>query len=193
LLELVLYELLGLKGRSFWQVPIPHTCSWSWKKILKLRRDAKDFLTFRVADGSNIFLWFDSWHPAECLFDWYGYRIVYDAGSAIGPKLSSIIRNGEWYWPSARSDNLIEIQRRLPKVAIGREDLPVWKASKWVYSYAETWDQLRVKLPIVDWHKVVWFSLAIPKHAFILWLALRDALVTKENMCSWGFNVSSVC
>jgi hypothetical protein len=61
-----------------------------------------------------------------------------------------------------------------------------------VYSCAETWDQLRVKLPIVDWHKVVWFSLA-PKHAFILWLALRDALVTKKKMCSWGFNGSSGC
>lgn len=83
-----------VEGRSFWQVPIPHTCSWSWKKILKLKGDAKDFLTFKVGDGSNIFLWFDSWHPAGYLFDWYGYRTVYYAGSAIGPKLSSIIRNG---------------------------------------------------------------------------------------------------
>jgi len=86
---------------------------------LKLRGEAKDFLSFRVGDGRKIFLWFDSWHPAGYLFDQYGYRTVYDAGSAIGPKLSSIIRNGEWYWPSARSNNLVEIQSRLPEVAIG--------------------------------------------------------------------------
>jgi hypothetical protein len=49
-----------------------------------------------------------------------------------------------------------------------------------------------VKLPAVDWHKVVWFSQAIPRH-FILWLALRDALVTQKKMCSWGFSGPSVC
>jgi hypothetical protein len=136
-------EEMWLKGRSFWQIPIPHTCSWSWKKILKLRGDAKDFLSFKVGDGKKIFLWFDSWHPAGYLFDRYGYRTVYDAGRDIGPKLSSIIRNGEWYWPSARSDNLVEIQSRLPEVVIGGDDLPVWKGSKGVYSCAETWDQLR--------------------------------------------------
>lgn len=40
---------------------------------------------------------------------------------------------------------------------------------------------------------MVWFSQAIPRHAFFLWLALRDALVTKEKMCSWGFFGLSVC
>jgi hypothetical protein len=55
---------------------------------LKLRGEAKDFLSFRVGDGRKIFLWFDSWHPAGYLFDQYGYRTVYDAGSAIG--LSSL-------------------------------------------------------------------------------------------------------
>jgi hypothetical protein len=186
-------EEVWLKGRSFWQIPIPHTCYWSWKKILNLRGDAKDFLSFKVGDGREIFLWFDSWHPAGYLLDRYGFRTVYDAGRDIGPKLSSIIRNGEWYWPSARSDNLVEIQSRLPEVVIGGDDLPVWKSSKGVYSCAETLDQLRVKLPAMEWHKVVWFSQAIPRHAFILWLALRDALVTKEKMCSWGFFGPSVC
>jgi hypothetical protein len=35
------------------------------------------------------------------LTDVYGYRMVYDAGSAIGLKLSYIIRGGNWYWPNA--------------------------------------------------------------------------------------------
>ncbi|XP_062158862.1 uncharacterized protein LOC133866371 [Alnus glutinosa] len=139
------------------------------------------------------YIWFDSWQPEGYLFDRYGYRAVYDAGRAIGSKLSSIIRNGEWYWPSARSDNLVDIQSRFPEVAIGVEDIHVWKASKEVYSCAETWNKLRVKLPDVNWQKVVWFPQAIPRHVLILWLALRDALVTKEKMCSWGFSGSSAC
>jgi hypothetical protein len=50
-------EEVWLKGRSFWQVSIPHTCSWSWKKILKLRGETKDFLSFKFGDGRKIFLY----------------------------------------------------------------------------------------------------------------------------------------
>lgn len=160
---------------------------------MELRDVAKKFLSFKVGDGSKIFLWYDVWQPTGCLLDKYGFRIVYDAGCSIGPKLSSIIRDGEWYWPSARSHKLVEIQSRLPEVAIGREYLPVWKSSKGIYNCAETWDLSRVKYPVVEWHKYVWFSLAIPRHSFILWLVFRDALTTKERMCLWGFEGSSLC
>jgi hypothetical protein len=37
-----------LKGRSFWNISIPQSCSWSWRKLLKLRPLAKLFLKFEV-------------------------------------------------------------------------------------------------------------------------------------------------
>jgi hypothetical protein len=43
--------------------------------------------------------------------------------------LSSIIKNGEWHWKSARLDNLVEIQCRLPEISIGNEDAPIWKSN----------------------------------------------------------------
>lgn len=70
--------------------------------------------------------------------DKYGFRVVYDASCVIGPKLSSIIRDGEWYWPSARSDQIVEIQSRLPEMVIGSKDLPVWNTNKGNYSSADT-------------------------------------------------------
>jgi len=39
-----------------WQIPIPKSCSWSLKKILKFRDIAKKFIRFKVGDGSKIFL-----------------------------------------------------------------------------------------------------------------------------------------
>jgi hypothetical protein len=45
-----------LKGRSFWSINIPQNCSWSWRKILKLRGIAKRILKFEVGNGENIFL-----------------------------------------------------------------------------------------------------------------------------------------
>jgi hypothetical protein len=64
------------------------------KKILQLRGLAKKFIKFEVGDGHNIFLWYDNWHPLGCLFDQFGHRPMYDAGHSIGPKVSSIIRDG---------------------------------------------------------------------------------------------------
>jgi hypothetical protein len=49
-------EANWLKGRSFWQVPIPTSRSWNWKKILKLRDLAKQHIRFKVGDGRKVFL-----------------------------------------------------------------------------------------------------------------------------------------
>ncbi|GKE08566.1 reverse transcriptase zinc-binding domain-containing protein, partial [Tanacetum coccineum] len=38
----------------------------------------------------------------------------------------------------------------------------------------------------VEWWKVVWFSQNIPKHAFIVWLAVQDKLTTQDKIIQWG-------
>jgi hypothetical protein len=73
----------------------------------------------------------------------YGYRAMYDAGSHVDARVSSIIRNGEWYWPAARSDQLVQIQSRLPEIPIGESDRPIWNSKKGFYSCADTWEFLR--------------------------------------------------
>jgi hypothetical protein len=171
------------KSKSFWQISIPNSCSWSWKQLLKLRDVAKKFLSFKVGEGTLIFMWLDCWHSYGYLLDRYGFRPVYEAGSCVDAKLSSIIQGGEWFWPYAHSDLLVHIQGQLSSVNIGVKDLAIWKAKKGVYNCAETWDALREKENVVERWKIVWFSVAIPRHSFLLWLVFRDALITKEKMC----------
>jgi hypothetical protein len=86
-----------LKRRSFWSVGIPQSCSWSWRKILKLRDVAKRFLKFEVGSGEDIHMWLGSWHPIGILLETYGQRVVYDAHSSMEVKLFSVIVNGDWY------------------------------------------------------------------------------------------------
>jgi hypothetical protein len=78
-----------LKGRSLWQIPILKSCSWSWKKLLRLRDIAKTFIHYQIGDGSQIFLWYDHWHPAGYLLDTYGFWVVYDSGFPKEAKMSS--------------------------------------------------------------------------------------------------------
>jgi hypothetical protein len=57
----------------------------------------------------------------------------------VDAKLSSVILNGEWYWKSTRSDDLVEIQARLHEVRLGLYDKLLWTASKkGVYVNAKT-------------------------------------------------------
>jgi hypothetical protein len=98
-----------IKGRSFWSINIPQNCSWSWRKILKMRGIAKRILKFEVGTRENIFLWFDCWHPDGILIDVFGHRAIYDAQSNLRAKLSSVILNGDWYWRPARSNALVEM------------------------------------------------------------------------------------
>lgn len=132
-----------------------------------------------MRDGSRIFLWHDHWHPAGYLLESYGYRVLYDSGISKDARLSSIIKNKDWFWQGVRSDDLVAIQSRLPEITFGVSDLPLWKSSNGKYSCVATWKNLRNKLPEVDWWRLVWFYLAIPKHSFLCWLVCRDALTTK--------------
>lgn len=91
------------------------------------------------------------------------------------------------WWPPARSDNLVELQSRLPEVSLGGNDAPVWKNNSGKYSCADTWNMLRKKETRVDWWKAVWHPAAAPHHSFMLWLVFGGALVTRERMCRWGY------
>jgi hypothetical protein len=50
-------ETIWLKGRSFWYIPIPSSCSWSRRKLLKLRELAKQLISFNIGKVSRVFLW----------------------------------------------------------------------------------------------------------------------------------------
>jgi hypothetical protein len=72
------------RGKSFWKVKIPQSCTWSWRKILKLRDTARKFIKFKVGGIERIFhLWLDWWHLDGVLSERYGHRVVYDVHSKV--------------------------------------------------------------------------------------------------------------
>jgi hypothetical protein len=100
-----------------------------------------------------------------------------DGAIEMQAKLDVIIKNGSWFWPHARSDELVEVQSKLFEVEIGATDLPIWNSKSDQYNCADTWELLREKWPVVGWWKLIWFPNAIPRHSFIMWLVFYDALV----------------
>jgi hypothetical protein len=149
-----------LEGGVSGQLILPQNCSRCWKKVLKLRNIARQFIQFKVEDdGKDIYLWLDHWHStaAGVLYQTYGSRVIYDAGSKIDHKLSTVIRDQDWCWQPARYEDLVYIQSSLHLVPIGIKDEPICTASKkGIYTYAETWNAIRRKGMDVGWWKMVW-------------------------------------
>jgi sensor domain CHASE-containing protein len=57
---------------------------------------------------------------------------------------------------------------------------------------SKTWEVIREKKQVVLWSKLVWFPLAIPKQAFILWLAMKDMLITGYGVIKVMLSAGSV-
>lgn len=74
---------------------------------MKIQEVARDFIQYKVGNGENIHLWLGWWHIDGVLYTHYGHRIVYDAGSNMEAKLSSVLIEKEWSWLPARSDDMV--------------------------------------------------------------------------------------
>ncbi|KAF2595366.1 hypothetical protein F2Q70_00044025 [Brassica cretica] len=60
------------------------------------------------------------------------------------------------------------------------------------FSSSKTWEQIRNRKATVFWSKTVWFSQAVLRFSFIVWLAVRNRLSTGERMRAWGVQQSCV-
>nr|XP_043616417.1 uncharacterized protein LOC122588377 [Erigeron canadensis] len=61
------------------------------------------------------------------------------------------------------------------------------------FSTRQAWYNLREEWPEVKWRKVIWFNQCIPRHAFMLWLAVQGKLLTKDKLAIWNKNAELEC
>ncbi|GJW03133.1 homeodomain-like protein [Tanacetum coccineum] len=54
-----------------------------------------------------------------------------------------------------------------------------------MFSVAKSWDAIRPRGNQVVWSRIVWFSHNIPRHAFHLWLVMRNGFKTHDKMRQW--------
>lgn len=71
---------------------------------MKLRGDARQFISFTIGNGKNIQIWFDNWHQEGGLFEKYEHRVINDAHSKLEAHLNYVIDDGHWNWKLSRSD-----------------------------------------------------------------------------------------
>ena len=183
-----------LRYNSFWDVRDESKGSWIWRKLLKLRDVAYQFIKVEVKNGRSCHFWFDNWMGNGRLIDVTGAVGTTYLGVQRHAKVSSAATEEGWRIRGQRSRRYHELYESImatepPKPEKG-EDIVLWRNGEEefrdYFSAARTWDQIRVKRNKVKWNKVVWFPQGVPRYAFITWLAIKNRLSTGDRMRHWG-------
>ncbi|KAL0295091.1 UNVERIFIED_CONTAM: hypothetical protein Scaly_3110300, partial [Sesamum calycinum] len=151
--------------------------SWSWKKLLKLRPLLRRGVTYKIGDGSSFNLWQDAWHERGplCLTFPLGPRVT---GLPLTTPLSSVLQSNQWCWP-AETD--AEIIAQLPPTDPTVADVICWNSSSGKYSIKSAVSLIQPSNPRVFWYGLLQGKFKIPRHGFILWLAILEKLSTMDK------------
>ena len=96
-------------------------------------------------------------------------------------KVNSMLKDKTRNWRPARSKTLVTIHSQLFLVELKNEDKTIWQATKsGKFSCAVIYVEIRDKSSEVEWWKLLWFHLTIPKHSFIDWLVVINKLPTQR-------------
>ncbi|WZZ77741.1 hypothetical protein YC2023_098313 [Brassica napus] len=189
-----------LRYSSFWDVRDDTTGSWMWRKILKMRNMAYQFIRVEVGNGNRAFFWHDDWLRIGKLIDITGATGTTYLGILRNAKVSEAVSEGRWKIRGQRNRHFHELHHRVqiepvPNVANGPDKF-LWRYDEGLYqdsfNAAKTWEQIRSKRPKVVWSRSVWFKQRIPRQAFLVWLAIQNRLSTGDRMRKWGINQGCV-
>ncbi|KAL2251985.1 UNVERIFIED_CONTAM: hypothetical protein Sindi_2320800 [Sesamum indicum] len=168
----------GYEDTSIWTIR-EHGGSWSWRKILRLRVFLRPMVDYQIEDGRRFYLWQDPWHylgPLSDTFPW-GPRLL---GIEESAKLSTVISGGEWQWPLITDFECLEITHSLPTIH-GGEDRIIWRFEQGYPTSQALYRLIDSPGPKVGWSSLLSGSLKIPRHLFILWLAILGKLATTDK------------
>lgn len=185
------------KGNNFWQLKMPSSPTWTWRKLLNLRNIVHPYIKVAIGDGHNTSLWYDNWHPLGPLANRFGDRIIYDLSLPKNSKVSSIIKESKWAFPVTQTWEINEVRAgliNLPDPTVGRADIHRWILTpKGEFIVSALWNSLRTPFPKVPWSYSIWFPGHFPKCSFVTWVAIQERLYTEDRLVLFGTKTTSNC
>ncbi|XP_047309745.1 uncharacterized protein LOC124913184 [Impatiens glandulifera] len=160
--------------------------TWSLKKILNLKNSIGSIFDIRIGDGCGTLFWHDPWLENQLLItkeEFRGLRIRRDCAAAtIGD-----IDVGRWVSIIRRVPEGRRVLDYLSRIRLSdRADVHSWAAEEdGKLKSRIVWNVIREKGQIVNWAALVWSSKVILRHRFILWLALRGRLNTRDRILAY--------
>lgn len=92
-----------LGNQSFWEVQQTNQDSWTWKQLLKLRKEALSFVKAVLGDGKVISFWYDVWTLMGQLITYMGLTGPISLRVPINAKFADTCSPNGWKLASPRS------------------------------------------------------------------------------------------
>ncbi|KAL0292691.1 UNVERIFIED_CONTAM: Retrovirus-related Pol polyprotein from type-2 retrotransposable element R2DM [Sesamum radiatum] len=178
-----------LRNQTLWTSSVT-TAPWCWRKLIKLCPLLRDGLDYRVGDGCQFKLWGDIWHPRGPLLHSFprGPRIT---GLPADAMLQEVIQQGQWSWPALTEFDIQEIVSELPPIYPNQTDEIKWKHNTGMCTTAALYSLLQPTSLRVGWHHLLSGKFKIPRHGFVLWLAILERLSTMDRI--WAYQANGSC
>ncbi|KAL0439720.1 UNVERIFIED_CONTAM: hypothetical protein Slati_2455000 [Sesamum latifolium] len=154
-----------LRDYSIWTIS-DRSSTWGWRKLIRLRDLLRPFLHYQVGMGTSFSLWHDPWHEGGPLMLQFplGPRHTSIPTSA---SLCTVIWEGAWHWP------------------------PITDMERGSFSSSAAYAVFSPPGPKVGWSSLLVGTFKIPRHQFILWLAILGRLSTLDK--PWLYQLGTAC
>ncbi|GKF10752.1 RNA-directed DNA polymerase, eukaryota, reverse transcriptase zinc-binding domain protein, partial [Tanacetum coccineum] len=150
--------------------------SWGWKCILNLRNMVERHIRFKVGNGKSVNVLHDKWSNEWSLASKISKKEIFFAGFKDDNCIADLINDAGWKWPIEWTSKYPWLKELKEPVLDNNPDKPIWVDNKGNcknYSTANVWRDIRGNEAKVVWKDIVWHAHCIPKHTFILWLAVK--------------------
>ncbi|GKA74484.1 reverse transcriptase zinc-binding domain-containing protein [Tanacetum coccineum] len=142
-------------------------------------------------------IWYDNWHLLGPLSNVVTKRDIYDARMTDKCTVKEAINRGNWNWPSDWAGKFpILSNYGVPNLKESEGDVTKWKDNNGklvTFSVKQAWKDRIAEGLKVNWKDMVWYTQCIPKHAFVLWMAVQGRLLTQDRMIKWNPNAVLKC
>ncbi|GJU09830.1 homeodomain-like protein [Tanacetum coccineum] len=176
-------------------IPIKADVSWGWRKLLQLRDRVRPHMWFKIGNGEATSIWFDYWCDYCPLSRFLSPREISNAGYDTCSKVSDLMVHNAWNWPSSWLIKAPELGLvPTPSIQMDTSDVLQWRDSNGSiseFSVKKVWEAIRPRGEEVDWYRMVWFSHCVPRHAFLLWLVMRNSLKTQDRLKQWDVGINT--
>ncbi|GJS80066.1 RNA-directed DNA polymerase, eukaryota, reverse transcriptase zinc-binding domain protein [Tanacetum coccineum] len=100
-------------------------------------------------------------------------------------------------WPNEWTDKFSVLRNYgVPNLNISGKDVTRWKDKNGKivdFSVKQVWKDSHADGMRTNWTGMVWYAQCIPKHAFVLWMAVQGRLLTQDRIMKWKPNAILLC
>ncbi|GJT89626.1 RNA-directed DNA polymerase, eukaryota, reverse transcriptase zinc-binding domain protein [Tanacetum coccineum] len=185
---------LGIKNLQVWNEVI--LVKQLWNVIAKKDTFWVNWINTEYLKGKSVWV-VTAKASSSPICDIVTTREIYEARLNIDTTMTELVAKYEGTWPDGWSNEYpILKQCGMLRIHDGTRDKAVWldrNGKENLFSVKQVWKDLNYDETKVDWYKIVWFTKNIPRHAFVLWMAIQNRLSTQDRIVVWKPNEVMQC